>query len=284
MFGYIKPSPPELRVKDHELYKAFYCGLCRTMGLRICKSSRFTLSYDIVFLALVRTAASNEKITVKKRKCLAHPFKKRAMAECEYALPYSAAASAILSYYNIADDISDEHGFNRFAKKCAMPTMRKFRRRAGYAELDAKIASALKELSELEKKENSHADACADKFGNVLAYVFAEGFGDPASERILADIGYHIGRWIYLIDAIDDHKKDKKTGSFNPFSEYDILPGEQLETALNLELDAAKRSLDLLSCEHKSIYDIIENIIYLGMPETAKRVLGVNDRKETEDK
>lgn len=284
MFGYIKPSTPYLRVKDNELYKAFYCGLCRTMGLKICKSSRFTLSYDIVFLSLVRAAAANEEFSIKRRRCLVHPFKKRPMAETKRALPYSASASAILSYYNVADDIADEKGFRRFKKKMLMPAMRRFRKKAGYPLLDAKIEAALKELSELERSDNPPADACADKFGQVLAFVFSEGFGDSATERILADIGFHIGRWIYLIDAIDDHDKDKKDGAFNPFSEFTQLPAEQLETALNLELAAAKSSLNLLSCENKAIFDIIENIIYLGMPETARRVLGINDRKETNDK
>lgn len=284
MFGYIKPMPPEMRVKEHELYKAFYCGLCRALGLHICKSSRFTLSYDIVFLALVRAAASNEKITIKRRRCFVHPFKKRPVAECERALPYSASASAILSYYNVADDIADEKGFKRFAKKCALPAMRRYRKKAGHTELDAKIAASLKELSVLEKNGSVSADACADKFGQVLSYVFAEGFGSPAEERILSDIGYHIGRWIYLIDAIDDHESDKKCGAFNPFAAYDALPSDTLEVALNLDLDAAKKSLDLLSCENRQIFNIIENIIYLGMPETAKKALGINDRKETDNK
>lgn len=276
MFGYIRPSVPELRVKEHELYKAFYCGLCRTMGLRICRSSRFTLSYDIVFLAIVRAAAGNEKISVKKRRCAAHPFKKRPIAECENALPFAASASAILSYYNLADDIADEKGFKCLAKKCVMPTMRRFRRNAGHSLLDAKISAYLKELSNLEKN-NAGADACADKFGQVLSSVFKEGFGNSSDERILSDVGFHIGRWIYLVDAIDDHKKDKKSGEFNPFAKYDNLPKEQLDTALILELDAAKRSLDLLSCENRQLFAIIENIIYLGMPERARLALGIND-------
>lgn len=284
MFGYIKPMPPEMRVKEYELYRAFYCGLCRAMGLHICKSSRFTLSYDIVFLALVRAAASDEKITVKHRRCIAHPLKKRPVAECEKAIPYSAAASAILSYYNVTDDIADEKGFRRFAKKCVLPTMRRYRKKAGHSILDAKIASSLEELAVLEKSALANAEACADKFGKVLSYVFAEGFGSDAEERILSDIGYHIGRWIYLVDAIDDHEKDKKSGSFNPFSSYEELPKETLEIALNLELDAAKKSLDLLSCENRQIFNIIENIIYLGMPETAKKVLGITERKENNNK
>ena len=280
MFGYIKPSTPELRVRDNELYKAFYCGLCRTMGLKICKSARFTLSYDIVFLALVRAFASDESITVKSRRCIAHPFKKRPMAECANALPYSAAVSAILAYHNLLDDINDENGFKLFVKKALLPAIRRHRNKAFMASLDSEIAVLLKQLYELEASDTPSAEACADKFGKVLSLVFAYNFGDTVTERILCDIGYHIGRWIYLIDAIDDHKEDKKSGKFNPFANYDQLPAESLEVALNLELEAAKRSLDLLESENKAIFNIIENIIYIGMPDRAKIALGIDTRKE----
>ena len=280
MFGYIKPSTPELRVRDNELYKAFYCGLCRSLGLQICKSARFTLSYDIVFLALVRAFASNETITIKNKRCLVHPIKKRPMAECENALPYSAAVSAILSYHNLVDDLNDEKGFKKLAKTIILPTFRRHRKKADMPNLDKKIEESLKSLYDSETSENQSSEACADQFGKVLSAVFAYNFGNEITERILSDIGYHIGRWIYLIDAIDDHREDKKSDRFNPFSKYDVLPVQNLGIALNLELEAAKRSLDLLSSENKAIFNIIENIIYIGMPNRAKIALGIDNRKE----
>ena len=54
MFGYIKPLTPELRIREHECYRAYYCGLCRAMGKCTGQCSRMTLSYDFVFLAAVR--------------------------------------------------------------------------------------------------------------------------------------------------------------------------------------------------------------------------------------
>ena len=54
MFGYVRPYVPDLRVREHELYRAVYCGLCRSMGKHTGCASSFTLSYDFVFLAAVR--------------------------------------------------------------------------------------------------------------------------------------------------------------------------------------------------------------------------------------
>ena len=54
MFGYVKPHVPELRVGEYELFRAVYCGVCRSMGRHTGTVSRFTLNYDYVFLAAVR--------------------------------------------------------------------------------------------------------------------------------------------------------------------------------------------------------------------------------------
>jgi hypothetical protein len=31
MFGYVRPYRDELKVKDYELYRAVYCGLCHSL-------------------------------------------------------------------------------------------------------------------------------------------------------------------------------------------------------------------------------------------------------------
>lgn len=32
MFGYIIPFKPELKIKEYEIFKAYYCGLCKAIG------------------------------------------------------------------------------------------------------------------------------------------------------------------------------------------------------------------------------------------------------------
>ena len=77
MFGYVTPLEPELRVKEQRLYKAVYCGLCRTMGKRVCSESRLTLSYDMVFLALVRFLLSEERLELEDVRCGTSLHKKK---------------------------------------------------------------------------------------------------------------------------------------------------------------------------------------------------------------
>ena len=66
MFGYIRTDVSEMRVRENEYYRAVYCGLCRSQGKCTGQCSRFTLNYDIVFLALLRLAVNGEKIEIKK--------------------------------------------------------------------------------------------------------------------------------------------------------------------------------------------------------------------------
>ena len=107
MFGYVKPYVPDLRVRENEMYRALYCGLCRSMGKCTGCLSRFTLSYDFVFLAALRTALCKDEIKVRAHRCFVHPLKKRPAVESSDALKYSAACSAVLCRAKLADDVRD---------------------------------------------------------------------------------------------------------------------------------------------------------------------------------
>ena len=113
MFGYVKAHTPELKVAEYEYYRSVYCGLCRSMGKCTGQCSRLTLSYDFAFLALVRIALSDEKVGFKRRRCVAHPVRKRSMMEPNSVLEYCAYAAALLSYHKLSDDIADEKGLKR---------------------------------------------------------------------------------------------------------------------------------------------------------------------------
>ena len=151
MFGYIRTDTPELRVRENEYYRAVYCGLCRAQGKCTGLCSRFTLNYDIVFLALLRLAVDGNQVKIKRGRCMAHPFRKRAYVACCDPLEYCAYASAILTHGKIADDINDEKGMKKLNSVLIKPFVSRMRKKAlkSYAELDKKVFSGLKKLSEI---------------------------------------------------------------------------------------------------------------------------------------
>lgn len=287
MFGYVKPKISELRVKEYELYKSIYCGLCRCMGERVCRASEMTLSYDIVFLALIRIALEDDAASVSRRRCAVHPIKKRSVLDSCDSLVYSARAGALLAYYNILDNVNDRRGAGRAGTAMLMPYAKRMRRRAGLPELDSAIKTGLCELSELEKSRCGSLDMTSEAFGKLLGSVFSFGIEDNTNSRIAYEAGLHTGRWIYMIDAIDDYAADCRSGEYNPIicgstarSGTDDLSGcltdnetESLRCALMLELERLSLALELIDFKDDGIKNIIYNIVYTGMAEKSDAVI-----------
>lgn len=288
MFGYIKADKPEMRIKEYEYYRGVYCGLCRALGKCGGQCARLSLSYDFAFMALVRMAIEESSPTFKSRRCLAHPTKKRPMAEINETLEFCASASLLLSCGKLRDDISDERGRKKAVAVLALPFLSGMKRKPAkkYKVLEDALVISLSELAEYEKsaKEPS-VDVPAEIFGNMLSDIFAFGLEENKS-KIARKIGKHIGKWIYIIDAIDDYEDDVKKKRFNPLiTAYgnDGLPRsakDGLITALTHELIEAEKAFDLIDYPDEDIKEVISNIIYLGMPKRAKAILEGSERKE----
>ncbi len=272
-----------MRVRENEYYRAVYCGLCKAQGKCTGQCSRMTLSYDIAFLALLRIAMDGKVPKIKRGRCIAHPFRKRNYVAFCNPLEYCAYASAILTYGKTVDDINDERGFKKFRAQITKPFASYMRRRAlkkNYEELDVKVFEGLKQLSEIEKSGVASVDIPADAFGSILADIMSYGL-DGTNKTIMRNIGKHIGRWIYIVDAADDLADDLKKQRYNAFSSLygGEIPKEQIQdvaNSLRLELLAAEPMFELIDYgELRNIEGIINNIIYSGMPGAADKALGL---------
>lgn len=279
MFGYIKPYVPDLTVYEYNLYKAFYCGLCRKIGKVSRARTRLTLSYDYVFPALLLAAAHNERVQMEKGGCPAHPVKKRYFIKSGDCLDKTARSSVILGYYKAVDDIED--GDNpvraRYAKSLYSS---KINKDESTTELAKNTGAGLKKISEFEKERTFSPSIGADLFGDVLSGIFSFGEENEEIKRILKEVGRRIGRWIYLIDAADDFKEDVKKGRYNPFGNYDILPADDIFASLEIEQKSAAVACELIDCNDNHIMNIIFNILTAGMTFESNRVLHKNDTGE----
>ena len=289
MYGYVRTHAPELRVREQEYYRAVYCGLCRTMGKCTGQCSRMTLSYDMTLFALVRLALTGTQPTFKHRRCLAHPTRKRPMAEPCDELAFCACASAILMHYKVKDDLQDERGLKRTAATAASPFVTAMRRRAvkrGYGDMDSGVYRSMKALSELEASRLPSADEPATLFGELMGSLLAYGLeGNQA--KLAYTVGLHVGRWVYLIDAADDYAEDMKYRRYNALaclygdpSMTELTEGkrQEIKTALLAELMELERAFDLLDTSGQpNLSGVLSNILYEGMPREAERVLFGSD-------
>lgn len=284
MLGYVKTDSQELRMREYHYYRALYCGLCHRMGKCTGNCSRMTLSYDFVFLAAVRLALAGESPEIKKQRCFLHPFRPRPTAQKCQALDYCADASALLVYHKLLDDLHDERGLKKLRAVLMRPFLSPAYRRAKkrYPSLDTVIDGHLKKLSEYESTADfAGADALAEQFGLLMRAVFSEGLSGT-NARIAAEIGSAIGHWIYLADAADDFAEDRKRGRFNPYLRlFGETPTkgdwENLRLALTALLCKAESAVLLIDdYPAPELREILSNILYLGLPQTGKRITEKN--------
>ena len=289
MFGYVKPVRAELLVKEEEFYRATYCGICRAMKKHTGALSNVTLSYDSVFLALVRMLYIPDAcFGVEMRRCIAHPCKKRGMLKENEAIEYTARAFAILTYYKMQDDLHDERLLRKLAINLLRPTVFGAKKKAKMKELALTVADKLLSITNLEKEGCKSVDKPATLFGELLGEIFA--FGLSEKERLVPYmVGYHLGRFILSADAAEDYEKDKKSGAYNPYvllyegKELTKENRESIRCALLLECKNLEAATNLLPYGTRAtIENIINNVIYLGL---TKRISFLNpEEKESEKK
>ena len=271
MFGYVKPRVGDLRVREHDFYRAVYCGVCREMKKTTGRLSSLSLSYDVVFLSLVRMLYTDRSISCRRCRCVAHPCRAREMAEKNEALTFSARASALLSYHKLKDDIIDSGFFRRIPYYFALPVFSRAKKKAKMGEADQKIAEKLSELRRMENEKLASVDRPAHISGELLGMIFAyEKEGEGA--EILYEIGYHLGCFVYAADAAEDYPDDCRTDSYNPYRYLYGSDGlsresrENIHTALILRLSSLEVAVNRLPFgDAAAVEQIIKNILYLGL-------------------
>ena len=110
MFGYVKYDLPNLYVKDTVLYRAMYCGLCKSIGCNCGQRARLVLNYDLTFLSALLHNVLDIDVKIEKQKCAIHWFRKRPIAVVDDLSKRIADLNVILAYHKFNDDINDKSG------------------------------------------------------------------------------------------------------------------------------------------------------------------------------
>ncbi len=273
MFGYIRVYKNELLVREYEAYKSVYCGLCKKMGKEYSFLSRFLLSYDCTFYAVFLMALKRSCEGFESGRCRFNPLKKCSYCKCGGdALSKAAAVNVTLAFYKLLDDINDSGFFKRTALKAVKPFLSRWRKKAAkrFPEIDKAALKMLNSQLEAEKNPECTLDMAAHPTAEFLASLL-EFEGDSPSNRIYRQIGYGLGRFIYLIDAVDDYEKDVKKNSFNPFKSYDENRAEIMSNNLSASLSMTFDAYNLL--ELIDFKGIIDNVILKGLPTVQSEVM-----------
>ncbi len=264
MFGYVKTFTPELKVCEHEYYKAVYCGLCKTLGKNYGIFTRFTLSYDFAFLALIYADVTKEALKSEKCRCLVHPCKAKNCVNKSQALDFSAGCAMIMLYYKVLDNIRDSSFLKKLLYLCVLPFVKSAHKKAvkAYPNLEKVICEEMSRQEEIERRDEVSSDEAADPSACAMKRIFLMIKNDEDFGRF----GYLLGRFVYLIDACDDFEKDKKSGNFNAFENKDLAKESCNSTAAELQNAYSKVSFGVFA-------PIISNVVFLGLKDSLDKVL-----------
>ena len=213
IFGYVLINKPELKVKEFDLYKSYYCGLCESLKKRYGLAGRMTVNYDMVFLDMTLADMYDVRECGLCKHCIVHPFEKHSMTTSEVS-EYCSDMNVLLAYYKCLDDWNDEHKLKSKFRTVMLKGKAK-KAIAAYPEKAKLIAEKLEILSEYEKADNLPLDKVAHVFGEILGTVFI--YRDDVFREDLYKLGFYLGKFIYLLDAYEDVEKDIATGDYNPF-------------------------------------------------------------------
>ena len=213
MFGYVTASWKELSKEQKDRYGSIYCGICRGIRNQQGQLARISLSYDMAFLAALLMSLYEPEEVSGKNTCPIHPVSKRPWVDNNY-IRYSADMNVALAYYNALDDWQDDR--NPAARLLADNLERHLPEiESRYPRQCEAIRSCIARLSELEREQCGNPDEPAACFGQLMGELLV--YEEDLWAFTLRQTGNALGRFIYLLDAALDYRKDLKKGKYNPY-------------------------------------------------------------------
>ncbi|MDD4120690.1 MAG: DUF5685 family protein [Clostridia bacterium] len=275
MFGYITADKPNMLIKDYAEYRAYYCGLCKSIGKNNPQLMRLSVNYDIVMLSILAHNYAKIKPDAEMGRCLIHPIgKKFAILKHDELQGKIVDINTILGYYKLQDDILDEDSGK---KKIAKDYIRaKYKKAAGrLPRFDSVISKIYEDFEQIQKNKGSLSELI-EKSAEMLSEVGKEAC--PGYDEPLDIFCKNLGRWVYLIDAYDDLWKDYRSKSYNPMIIDQELTEEKVEDLTKM----VRANLNDYISKIKDSYDTMDitisegplsNVIYLGLQARTDQVL-----------
>ncbi len=295
LFGYVRPWKSALTQHDLELYRSVYCSLCEKLGRDYGFSSRFILSYDAVFLAMMISTLHGEKreASVIEGRCPLNPLKSCVFCEIDDDSAEAAAAFSVIAfYYKLADTAADERLFKSLTARFLKTFFLKKKSRAAgkYPFFDSLLSDMASSQLAAEKDPDCGIDAAADPTAKMLGLLMKSLSDCEEIKDSLFRFGYFLGRWIYLADMTDDLEKDIRSGSFNPlinrFPAKDKLSLKNSETndycgkLLKQTMKGIFGFYKEIPSEYSPFKTITDNIVFEGLYNMSRFILEKDKSKK----
>lgn len=274
----MRPLLEDLPREESDRFQQMYCGLCHTLGQRYGVAARFILNYDFTFLAIL-LSPPEEGATTQSR-CVAHPVHRRVIQTPTPALELAADESVILAYWQLRDGVEDHDWLHGLKYRGLSAVLEPAYHKASQArpDFDRRTRQQLLRLAELETENCPSIDLPADAFAALLAAA-ADEVADPVRRRVLSQLLYHLGRWVYLVDGADDLKKDALSGNYNPVAlRYGLADGVWTAESRSEFAQTLDHSIHMMATafelwEFGCWRPILERTVYTSLFQVGKAVL-----------
>lgn len=283
MFGYVLPAKNRLAEQELARYRAAYCGLCRSLKKQYGFYARFLVNYDMTFLYFL---LQSQEIQAQKCFCPARVFCRKDCLPEDEVMSYAADMSVLLSYWKLCDADCDGRFFKKIGAKSAKLLYRRAYHKAAkkHPEADAIFREQLAMLQKLEEENCASIDRAADAFAKMLRGC-AGVIREEEQCRKVQHLLYHVGRYLYLVDALEDLPKDIKSDSYNPLRyRYALVDGklqeeDKLQFLLSVDASIGMAASALELMDGSSDEKLLKNIIYYGLPGVLRSVAEGTFRK-----
>ena len=282
MFGYILPDKPNLYMKDYALYRSFYCGLCHQIKSCHGQCMRMSVSYDLTFISILLHGVCKVPLEFEKKSCILNPFKKKMVLKKGKLQAQCAYMNTLLVDFKCRDDLADHPSVGKKMLRALLANKRK-KATLFLPEVASTLDRAYHAQQQAEKTATSWRMA-ADPFGSAISEILRILSGEQ--HPMLSELGYLLGQYVYLMDALDDYDKDAKSGEYNAlrlqYGSTDRIAlltdhGEALWQEMQALLDTINeryRDLPIVGTE-----GIVTNTLWYGLPARAKELFDKENKK-----
>lgn len=284
MFGYLNIEKAKLQEDKQGVWQTFMCGMCFSTKKQFGNIPRLLISNDVNFFNVLFHAATDTDVQVEQRRCFSSPFKKRSVLQQTELIDKMSVANVLLTYWNLYDDVVDGGSAQ---KKAALRFIKKAYRKAQtlMPDLDKMLSERYLQLRNMEQLGVRSIDRVSHEFAQLSAQFAVCVLGEKAGEH-LQTLCYNLGKWIYLIDALDDAEKDEKKGNFNPFLAcYGVTAQrlcekkDELQFLMFAVLNRVAMAYNDLGLEKYAC--ILNNVLYDSIRDKTKQILARYDGAAT---
>lgn len=285
MFGYTLPMYSRMSPTDLQTYRRYYCETCHQLKDGFGLISTAAVNYDMTFNTVVLNAIAGDVLdfpgTKKSQFCV---FKdSKADSDLMRGL---AAYTVLLTKWELVDDDTDKPSLKTNLISLTLGRAIEKAEKL-YPHYDEIIGEGFGRLHDMELDGCKDARLMGRKFGESLALALNDFAGEHRNDE-LAHLFEELTALIYILDAVDDLDEDFMDGTYNPFlkgaDDY-VNRDEFVNSNIYALTDVINTTVGNLQGHYNAVRKdmrvntgVTDNIVYLGLPESAKNVLSGSSR------